>query len=60
MRSKTLLSFGCVLVVLAFGAYAFCGTPCDEVKGKIEDGLKAKGVQNYTLTVVGASETADG
>ncbi len=50
----------CAAVVLAVGSYAFAGVPCDELKGKIEEGLKAKGVQNYTLTVVAMSETADG
>ncbi len=57
---KTLWSFACALMVVALGSYAFGGVPCDELKGKIDDGLKAKGVQNYTLTVVGMSDTADG
>jgi hypothetical protein len=40
----------------AFGA----GLPCSELKTKIEDGLKAKGVQSYSLTIVPTADAADG
>jgi len=51
------------IVALAFGLAvlpAFAGTPCDEVKAKIEAKLEKKGVKNYTLDVVDAKDTKEG
>jgi hypothetical protein len=38
----------------------FAAVPCSELKTKIDDGLKEKGVQNYTLTIVPMADTAEG
>jgi hypothetical protein len=51
------------ILALAFGLAAlpaFAGTPCDEVKAKIEAKLEKKGVKNYTLDVVDAKDTKEG
>jgi hypothetical protein len=51
------------LLALAFGLVALpalAGTPCDEVKAKIEAKLEKKGVKNYTLDVVDAKDTKEG
>ena len=54
MRTALALAFG--LAALP----AFAGTPCDEVKAKIEAKLEKKGVKNYTLDVVDAKDTKEG
>ena len=51
------------ILALAFGLATlpvFAGTPCDEVKAKIEAKLEKKGVKNYTLDVVDAKDTKEG
>ena len=51
------------ILALAFGLAALpalAGTPCDEVKAKIEAKLEKKGVKNYTLDVVDAKDTREG
>ena len=51
------------ILALAFGLAAlpaFAGTPCDELKAKIEATLEKKGVKNYTLDVVDAKDTREG
>ena len=52
-----------IIGALAFGLAAppiFAGTPCEDVKAKIEAKLEKKGVKNYTLEVVAAAETKEG
>jgi len=51
-----------VLIVnaLLLCASAFAGIkPCDELKGEIEEKLKAKGVTNYTLEIMPADQIKD-
>jgi hypothetical protein len=58
-KSIAVMSFMCFVlfgVQQAFGV----GLPCSELKTKIEDGLKEKGVQNFTLTIVPTVDAADG
>jgi hypothetical protein len=38
----------------------FAGTPCEDVKAKIEAKLDKKGVKNYTLDVVDAKDSKEG
>lgn len=45
------------LALLAVPALA--GTPCDEVKAKIEAKLEKKGVKNYTLEAVPNADVKD-
>lgn len=45
------------LSVLSLNAFAF--KPCGELKNEIADKLDAKGVQNYTLTIVDNADVAD-
>ncbi len=47
----------CMLFVMSGVQYSVAGMPCETLKSKIEDGLKAKGVQGYSLTVVDKSDT---
>lgn len=52
-----------IVWALAFGLAALpavAGTPCEEVKAKIEAKLEKKGVKNYTLDVVDAKDTREG
>ena len=60
MKNKLWTSFGCILVVTLGSQVASASTPCSELKAKIEDGLKAKGVQGYSLTVVPTAEANTG
>jgi len=39
---------------------AFAGTPCEDVKAKIEAKLEQKGVKSYSLDVVDAKEEKPG
>ena len=58
-KTMAVMSFMCFVslgVQQAFGA----GLPCSELKTKIEDGLKAKGVQSYSLTIVPMADAAEG
>lgn len=57
MRKKVLLS--CALLLLSSQA-VFAVVPCSELKTKIEDGMKEKGVQGFTLSIVPVSEAAEG
>ena len=45
-------------VVLAFSASAWAG--CDEAKAKIEDKIKSKGVDKFTVTIVDKGGQVDG
>jgi len=45
--------------LLSFVCSAANATSCDEVKAKIEDKIKARGVKSYTLEVVAAAEAQD-
>ena len=58
MNMKSLL--GCTALLAVASTTSFAGVSCDELKTKIDDGLKAKGVANYSLTVIGKADTADG
>ena len=52
----------CVLIVymLFLCASALAGIkPCEELKGEIEEKLKAKGVTNYSLEIVPADQIKD-
>lgn len=52
-----------IVGALALGLAALpaaAGTPCDEVKAKIEAKLEKKGVKSYTLDVVDAREDKAG
>ncbi len=42
------------LVLVLAAAPAFAGTPCDEVKAKIEAKLEKKGVKSYTIETIDA------
>ncbi|MBF8661247.1 MULTISPECIES: DUF1161 domain-containing protein [Pseudomonas] len=53
--NKVVLALG--LMTLAGGALA-AGKPCEELKAEIAAKLDAKGVQNYTLTVVDKGDPA--
>jgi hypothetical protein len=57
VRDRLLLS--CATLLLVTQA-AFAVVPCSELKTKIEDGMKEKGVQGFTLTVVPMSDAAEG
>ncbi len=57
VRNKTLL--GCALLLLS-SQTLLAVVPCSELKTKIEDGMKEKGVQGFTLTIVPAADTAEG
>jgi hypothetical protein len=46
-----------LLAGLSFGAHA--AKPCEELKGEIAAKLDAKGVQNYTLTIVPTADVGD-
>jgi len=49
-----------VLYGLVLCASAFAGIkPCEELKGEIEEKLKAKGVTNYSLEIVPADQIKD-
>jgi len=50
----------CAVVFLLNVQQALAAMPCAELKAKIEDGLKAKGVQGYSLTVVPMADAAAG
>ncbi len=52
--------FGAVFVLLNVQQALCAAMPCAELKTKIEDGLKTKGVQSYALTVVPMSDAAEG
>ncbi|MBI6924840.1 DUF1161 domain-containing protein [Pseudomonas putida] len=53
--NKVVLALG--LMTLTGGAMA-AGKPCEELKAEIAAKLDAKGVQNYTLTVVDKGDPA--
>jgi hypothetical protein len=57
VRDRLLLS--CATLLLITQA-ALAAVPCSELKTKIEDGMKEKGVQGFTLTVVPMSDAAEG
>lgn len=42
-----------------FSLNAFAIKPCGELKNEIADKLDAKGVKNYTLTIVDNADVAD-
>jgi Protein of unknown function (DUF1161) len=51
-----------ILVAIGFSVLslnAFALKPCGELKNEIADKLDAKGVKNYTLTIVDNAEVAD-
>lgn len=57
MLSRKLFLFCCSVAM--FTSAGFCvGLDCSTLKTKIEDGLKAKGVQGYSLTVVVKSDSS--
>jgi hypothetical protein len=53
---KTVL-FAVGLALMASPAFAM--KPCEELKAEIAAKLDAKGVKNYTLTVIGNDEVKD-
>jgi hypothetical protein len=57
VRNKVLLS--CAIFLLSSQAMLAI-VPCSELKTKIEDGMKEKGVEGFTLTVVPMSDAAEG
>ena len=60
-KSKLVQFCFCIVFVLFAVEQGVCaGLACSELKTKIEDGLKAKGVTAYTLTVVDKADTSDG
>lgn len=54
---KTVLTLIAVALVLSTGS-AWARKPCEELRQEIATGLDAKGVKNYSLTVL-AKDTAD-
>ena len=60
MLTKRSMSVITVLLIVFMAQALFAAVPCSELKTKIDDGLKAKGVQNYTLTIVPMADAADG
>lgn len=57
MSTRNRWMFLVVVFMLIAVQQGLCGMPCSDLKAKIDDGLKAKGVQNYTLTVVPNADT---
>jgi hypothetical protein len=58
--SKRSMSVITVLLVVFMTQALFATVPCSELKTKIDDGLKAKGIQSYSLTIVPMADAADG
>jgi Protein of unknown function (DUF1161) len=57
-KRKLFWSFCCLLFIATISEQGFCaGLDCATLKAKIDDGLKAKGVPSYTLTVVPTSDS---
>ena len=57
MFSRKLVLLFCSVAM--FTSAGFCaGLDCSTLKTRIEDGLKAKGVESYSLTVVAKSDSS--
>ncbi|HVT37188.1 MAG TPA: DUF1161 domain-containing protein [Nevskiaceae bacterium] len=54
------ITMGLGLAILAATGICLAGTPCDQVKAKVEDKIKSHGVKAYTLDIVPAGENKDG
>jgi len=52
-----IILLGAALVFMS--GHAFAMKPCEELKAEIAAGLDAKGVKNYTLTIVANEEAGD-
>jgi hypothetical protein len=59
-KNKLWWLFGCIPAVSFSTQTASASMPCSELKAKIEDGLKAKGVQSYSLTVIPTADATTG
>ena len=55
---RTRFMSGCAILLLSQAVFAV--VPCSELKTKIEDGMKEKGVQGFTLTIVPMADAAEG
>jgi hypothetical protein len=54
------MAYGLMVYALFLCTSGFAGTKsCDELKGEIEEKLKAKGVANYSLEIVPADQIKD-
>lgn len=46
-------------LLFAVAGTGLAGTPCDEVKAKVESKIKSHGVKAFTLDIVAAGEAKD-
>jgi hypothetical protein len=58
--TKSKWQTACLLVLFGVPGASAAGLPCVDLKAKIAEGLEAKKVAGYTLTIVPASAAEDG